>query len=108
MNWLSLLGIFAKPLGAAINNAISAGAGAAILWSTQHGIDSGIATPVIGALTLAISTAISGFAATQGVQIPVINADKTNGVRVVNSNDAKAAGLPKQNAPLPHDPPEVG
>ncbi len=102
MNWLSLLGIFAKPLGAAINNGISAASGAALVWATQHHIDAGISVPIISGLALVVSTAISGLAATQGVQIPVINNDTTNGVRVVASDDAKAAGLPKQDAPLPH------
>ena len=104
MNWLSLLGIFAKPLGGMVNNAISAGAAAAIVWAVNKGIDQTTAITVVSSIALAISTAISGLAATQGVQIPVINQDPTNGVRVVNSDDAKAAGLPKQNAPLPHEP----
>lgn len=85
MNWLSLLGIFAKPLGAAINNGISAASGAAILYATQHHVDVGVATTVISAVALAVSTTISTLAATQGVQIPVINQDATNGVQVVKS-----------------------
>lgn len=97
MNWLSLLGIFAKPLGAAINNGISAASGAAIVWATQKGVDAGIVVPVVSALALAISTAISGFAATQGVQIPIINKDPANGVQVVKAGTGGAV----VNAPLP-------
>lgn len=86
MNWTSLLGIFAKPLGAAINNALSAGSAAVIAWSvTKVGSDatSSWVVPAVASATLALSQAISGFAATQGVQIPIINKDQTNGVKVV-------------------------
>lgn len=96
MNWTSLLGIFAKPIGAAINNAISAASGAAILYATQHHVDLGTATTVVSAVALAISTTISSLAATQGVQIPVINQDKTNGVKVVAANTP----APAVDAPL--------
>lgn len=98
MNWLSLLGIFAKPLGAAINNGISAASGAAIVWAVNKGVDANIATTVIGSIALAVSTAISGLASTQGVQIPVINNDKTNGVVVVPATNAAQAV--KVDAPL--------
>lgn len=96
MNWLSLLSIFAKPLGAAINNGIAATAGATIVWATSKGVDAGITTPIISAIALGISTLISGFAASQGVQIPVINNDATNGVKVVASTSAS----PTVNGPL--------
>lgn len=96
MNWVSLLGLFAKPVGAAINNGIAGASGAAIVWAVNKGVDVGIATTVISSLALAISTTISGLAATQGVQIPVINKDVTNGVRVV----AADATAPTVNAPL--------
>lgn len=100
MNWLSLLSIFAKPLGAAINNALSAGGAAAVLWATQKGIDQNLSTAVVGALISAASLTISGLAATQGVQIPVINNDPANGVRVVEARKAIDKGLPKVDAPL--------
>lgn len=96
MNWLSLLGIFAKPLGAAVNNAIAGASGAAIVWAVNKGVDVGIATTIVSSLALIVSTAISGMAATQGVQIPVINKDVTNGVRVVAANSTSAT----VNAPL--------
>lgn len=99
MGWLALLGIFAKPLGAAINNGISAASGAAIVWATQKGADAGIVVPVVSAIALAISTAISGLAATQGVQIPVINNDNSNGVVVVPATPTAQAA--KVDAPLP-------
>lgn len=90
----TLLTLFAKPLGNAINNAIAAGAGAVIAYGTAKGVSTDISVPVVGAFVLALSTLISGFAATQGVQIPIINADQTNGVRVVDSSKADMAGLP--------------
>ena len=52
---------------------------------------------ILASVVLAVSTVISGFAATQGVQIPIINQDKTNGVKVVSSD----AVAPAVNAPLP-------
>jgi hypothetical protein len=97
MNWLSLLGVFAKPLGALINNGLAAGATALIAWSVSKGIDQNLATTVVGSLVLAISSAISGLAATQGVQIPVINNDANNGVKVVKAE----VNAPAVDAPQP-------
>lgn len=96
MNWLSLLGIFAKPLGAIINKGIAAGAAAVIGYSAAKGNPLGDMTSVVSALALGVSTLISGLAATQGVQIPIINQDPANGVKVV------AASSPGQavNTPL--------
>lgn len=99
MNWLSIFSIFAKPLGAMINNALAAGAGAAIYWGSQHGIDAGVSTPIVGGIALAVSQIISAAAATQGVQIPIINQDTTNGVRVVPAAAADKANIPAVNAP---------
>lgn len=82
----TMLALFAKPLGAAINNALSAGAGATVLWATSKGVDANLTTTVVGSLVFALSNIISGLAATQGVQIPVINNDVTNGVKVVRSS----------------------
>lgn len=95
MNWLSLLGIFAKPLGSMLNNALSAGSGAVILWAVSKGADAGWVAPAVAGITLAISQTISGLAATQGVQIPIINQDTTNGVKVVSANSPS----PAVNAP---------
>jgi hypothetical protein len=75
---------------------ISAASGAALVWATSHHIDAGISVPIISGLALVVSTAISGFAATQGVQIPIINKDQTNGVSVVKAN----TGGQVVNAPL--------
>lgn len=102
MNWLSLLGIFARPLGAVINKGIAAGAAAVIGYSAAKGNPLGDVSNIVSALALGVSTLISGFAATQGVQIPIINEDQTNGVTVVRASDARSAGVPKQDAPLPH------
>lgn len=96
MNWLSLIGIFAKPIGALINKGIAACAAAVIATSVAHGNPVGDITQVVAALALGVSTLISGLAATQGVQIPVINADQTNGVQVVKAN----SGGQVVNAPL--------
>lgn len=96
MNWLAILGIFARPLGAIINKGIAAGAAAVIGYSVAKGNPLGDLTPVISAVALGVSTLISGLAATQGVQIPIINADMTNGVKVV----ASSAQAPTVNGPL--------
>jgi len=97
MNWLSIVSLFAKPLGNAVNNLIAAGSASVITYAATKGIDAGITTPIVASVALALSTIISGFAATQGVQIPIINQDTNNGVRVVSSDAAKAKGL----APAP-------
>lgn len=97
MNWLSMFSVFAKPLGAMINNAISAAAGATVVYAANKGISADITTPIVASIAFAISSAISAFAATQGVQIPIINADPTNGVKVVSSK----AAAPAVNEPNP-------
>lgn len=91
MNWVSILGLFAKPLGAAINNALAAGSAAVLLWTSQKGIDTSIATPIVAGVVNVISLTIAGLASTQGVQIPVINQDSTNGVKVVPSTSPTPA-----------------
>ena len=101
MPWTMLLGFFAKPLGAAINNLLQAGAAAVIAWAATKGIDAGVTTPIVAGVVGAISLTISSLAATQGVQIPIINADTSNGVRVVASDAAKANSIPKADAPIP-------
>ncbi len=95
MNWTSIIGIFAKPLGAIINKGLAAGAAAIIAWGAAKGWPMDSFTPLLSMIVLGISTAISGFAATQGVQIPIINADDSNGVKVV----ASTSPSPAVNAP---------
>lgn len=97
----TLLGLFAKPLGAALNNALAAGSAAVVLWASQKGVDTSIATPIVAGIVNVISLTIAGLAATQGVQIPVINQDQTNGVRVVNAAAADRASIPSVAAPAP-------
>lgn len=99
MNWLALLGIFAKPLGAAINNGLSAASGAAIVWAVNKGVDQNLAVTVVGSIAFALSNVISGLAATQGVQIPIINKDTSNGVVVVPATPS--AQTAQVDTPLP-------
>lgn len=101
MNFTFFLGLFAKPFGAMVNNAISAGAGAVVAYAATKGIGADITTPIVASIAFAISSAISAAAATQGVQIPVINADQTNGVRVVDDAKANEKNIPAVNAPKP-------
>src|SRR3954466_13236063 len=86
MDYLSLLKFFAKPLGGLINNALATASGAIIGYSVAHGNPLGDITPLVSAAVLAISTGITGFASTQGIKIPIINEDKTNGLKVVLSS----------------------
>jgi hypothetical protein len=99
MNWTSLIGLFAGPLGNMINSAIATGAGAIVAYSAAKGNPIGDISNVVALGALALSTLISGFAGTQGVQIPIINATPNNGVRVVDADAARKAGLPKADAP---------
>jgi hypothetical protein len=96
MDWKALIGYFAQPVGALINKGLAAGSGAIIAWGVAKGWPMGSLEPLIAMAVLAISTAISGFAATQGIQIPVINKDETNGVKVVAANSPSDA----VNAPV--------
>lgn len=99
MDWKLIIGLFAKPLGAAINNALTAASGAVLAWAITKGADAGMVAPIIAGTVNVISLAISGFAATQGVQIPLINKDQTNGVVVVGYRDAQANSLQVANGP---------
>jgi hypothetical protein len=97
MLWLKM---FAGPIGNTINSLIATAAGSAVAFSVAHGNPIGDVSNIVAMLALAASTAISGFAATQGVQIPIINADPANGVRVVAAKAAIDKGLPKASGPL--------
>lgn len=99
MDWKVLISLFAKPLGNMVNNALAAGSGAVIVWATAHGADAGWVTPAVAGIALAISQTISGLAATQGIQIPIINSDQTNGVVVVNAAAANAKNIPAADGP---------
>ena len=96
MNWLPFLGFFAKPLGSLINKGIAMGAASVIAYSVAHGNPLGDVSNMVAAAAVAISTLISTLAATQGVQIPIINSDETNGVKVV----ASTSSSPVVNGPL--------
>lgn len=99
---LPVLGLFARPLGAIINNGLTVGAGAFITWSVKQGLPLDSAQSIAAMVVGAVSVAITGLASTQGVTIPIINSDTSNGVRVVAVSDARKAGIEKQDAPLPH------
>lgn len=92
---LPILGLFARPVGALINNGLTIGAAAFITWSTAKGLPLDSAQTIAAGVVGIISSAISGLAATQGVQIPIINADPNNGVKVV----ASSAPSPAVNSP---------
>jgi hypothetical protein len=94
--WKTLIGMFAAPLGAIINKGLAAGAAAIIAWGAAKGWPMDSFAPLISMAVLAISTAISGLAATQGIQIPIINNDPNNGVKVV----AASVTAPTVDAPI--------
>lgn len=96
MNWTSIIGIFAKPLGAVINKGLAMASTAFVTWAVAKGLPLDSASALAGMVVMGLSTLVSGFAATQGVQIPVINADDTNGVKVVSANSPS----PAVDAPL--------
>lgn len=94
--WQTLIGMFAAPLGAIINKGITIAATSVIAYSVAKGNPLGDVSTIIAALAVGLSTLISGFAASQGIQIPIINADATNGVKVVEAS----ASAPAVNAPI--------
>jgi len=99
---LSFIRMFASPVGAMINKLLASAGAAVVGYSTSKGNPLGDVSGVVGAMVVAVSTVISGYAASQGVQIPVINDDMNNGVRVVPVQDARAAGISPVDHPLPH------
>lgn len=99
MDWKVLISLFAKPLGNMVNNALSAGSAAVIAWAVSKGADAGWVAPAVAGVVLAVSQTISGLAATQGIQIPIINNDVTNGVVVVNAAAASAKNISVADGP---------
>jgi hypothetical protein len=94
--WQTLIGLFAAPLGAIINKGITIAASSVIAYSVAKGNPLGDVTNIIMMLAVGLSTLISGFAASQGIQIPIINNDPTNGVKVVAMSSPSAT----VNAPI--------
>lgn len=94
--FLTIASMFAGPIGAMINKGLAIGAASFVAWSTAKGLPIDSASNIAGLVVAAASTAISGLAASQGVQIPIINADKNNGVKVVNAGNPG----PAVNGPL--------
>ncbi len=99
MNWQFLVSLFAGPIGSMINNGISAASASIIGYSVAKGNPLGDVTPVVSMIALAVSTAIHGLANSQGIQIPIIN-NTENGVLVVPTSKATAAGISPVNSPL--------
>ncbi len=95
MNFASIFTVFAKPLGAVINKGLAMASSAFVGWAVAKGLPLDSAAALASMVVMGISTLISGFAATQGVQIPIINADETNGVKVVGASSPS----PAVNAP---------
>lgn len=81
--YVGLLSLFATPLGSMINKGIAFASASAVTWTVSKGLPADSAVAIFGALGGVVSTAISALAATQGIKIAVINADDTNGVKVV-------------------------
>lgn len=95
-NWRSLVSLFAAPLGNIVNRGIAVASTAVITWSVSKGVPGDVVTPIVASIVLAVSTAIAAFATSQGIQIPLINADPTNGVKVVPQNANAQAVNSKQ------------
>ena len=98
---LSLLAMFAKPLGTAVNHAITIGAASVTAWAVSKGADVGVVTPIVAGFVVALSTTVNVLASTQSVNIGVINADQSNGIRVVSSAAADKANIPAAAVPNP-------
>jgi hypothetical protein len=96
--FLTIASMFAGPIGAMLNKGLAIGAASFVAWSTAKGLPLDSASNIAGLAVAAISTAISGVAASQGVQIPIINADTSNGVKVVRA-DASAQAVDGTRGP---------
>jgi hypothetical protein len=97
MDWKAIVSVFASPIGAVINKGLAAGSAAFIGWATAKGLPADSATSIASMVVLGLSTVITGFASSQGIQIPIINADVSNGVKVV----PMSSPTPSVNAPNP-------
>lgn len=98
---LMLASMFAGPIGSMVNTAIKTGAASIITYSVAKGNPLGDLTNVVAAGSLALSTLLSSVAQTQGVHIPIINNDPTNGVKVVRADEAAR----RVDAPVYHGGP---
>lgn len=96
MNYLTLIRLFGGPLGQLANKAIFAGGGALTAWAASKGMDQNMVAGIVGPLMIAASTIVDMMLGTQTAKIQSVNADDSNGVKVVR---ADAAGTPV-NRPL--------
>lgn len=97
---LSMLSLFARPLGQAVASALAAGSAAFVTWSVNAGLPVGTASTIAAGIAGAAAAFIQWGASTQGVNISVINNDPKNGLTVVSARAAQVAGIPKADAPV--------
>lgn len=95
----SILSLFAKPLGAMVNNALLAASTGFVTWSVAHGMDGNTASTIAAGAVGVVSALVQWGASTQGVNIKVINDDPNNGVSVVKAVDAARFAIPKAAGP---------
>lgn len=98
---LMLASMFAGPIGSLVSTGIKTASAGVIAYSVSKGNPLGDITPVVSMLALATSTLLSSVAQTQGVHIPIINNDPTNGVKVVRADEAAR----RVDAPVYHGGP---
>lgn len=88
---ITILGLFARPLGQLITQGLTAASAAFVTWAVAKGLPLDTASSIAAAVVGVISTLIGSLAASQGVNIPVINADATNNVKVVPASSPTPA-----------------
>jgi hypothetical protein len=99
MDMMTILRMFATPLGGLVNKGLAVGSASALTWLISKGVPATDAGSLVSAAALFLSTGITMLARTQGVQIDRINS-ATNGVVVVPEADAAAKGVQPVNGPL--------
>jgi len=99
MNWLFLLNMFSGPVGQLLTTGLTVASGAFVAWQVSKGVPADAASNIAGGLFSSIGVAINVLTGTQIAKIQSVNST-ANGVRVVDTEQAKRASIPPINVPL--------
>ena len=97
--FLSIIAMFSGPIGQLALTGITSGGAFLTAWMIKQGVDAGSAGVIASGLVTALSGAVQVLTGNRTVQIKAVNMTD-NGVRVVPTAEAKAAGIAPAQEPL--------
>lgn len=98
--FLSIVKMFSGPIGQFITNGLTIASTGFVAWQIKQGVPADAATVIASSLVGIAATAINVATGAQVVKIQTVN-EAQNGVRVVKTTEAKAAGISPAQHPLP-------